>query len=130
MSSGPHKVTMKPATTYPAIIGGILARLRNERGLDQGKMAESVGVGQSTWSRVENGVSALTIEQLAAAAAVIGARPSEILAMADRSAADLRQRGIVVQPKRQSELTETELVLIGATALTILLAAILGKSQK
>lgn len=130
MSSGAHKVIMKPATTYPAIIGGVLARLRNGRGLDQGKMAESVGVGQSTWSRVENGASALTIEQLATAAAVLGARPSEILAMADRSAADLRQRGIVVQLKRQSELTETELVLIGATALTILLAAILGKAKK
>ena len=130
MSSGARKVTMKPATTYPAIIGGILARRRNERGLGQGKMAESVGVGQSTWSRLENGASALTVEQLAAAAAVLGARPSEILTMADRSAADLRQRGIVVQPKRQSELTETELVLIGATALTILLAAILGKAKK
>ena len=45
----------------------------------QGKMAESVGVGQSTWSRLENGASALTVEQLAAAAAVLGARPSASL---------------------------------------------------
>ena len=130
MSSGARKVTHEARDYLPSNYRGILARLRNERGLGQGKMAESVGVSQSTWSRLENGASALTVEQLAAAAAVLGARPSEILTMADRSAADLRQRGIVVQPKRQSELTETELVLIGATALTILLAAILGKAKK
>lgn len=129
MSSGPHKVTMKPATTYSAIVGVILERLRSERGLDQKRMAELVGLGQSTWSRVENGASALTIEQLATTAAALGASPHEILALADRSVANLRQRGVVVQLKRQLGLTGTEL-LIGAAALALLLAVILGKSKK
>lgn len=93
-------------------------------------MAEAVGVTQSTWSRIENGQSALTVDQLARAASVLGLRSEQILALANESVENLRRQGITVEIKRPSEKLDPGLVLIAGAALAVLLAAILSNKGK
>jgi transcriptional regulator with XRE-family HTH domain len=86
-----------------------------------------VGVTQSTWSRIENGASALTIEQLAIAADELGVKRSEILELADQSVNELKIRGIEIEDKRISGGLDKGLVILGAAAIGGLIAALLMK---
>ena len=53
-----------------------------------------VGVGQSTWSRIEKGQSALTVEQLAKAAGQLELQPHQLLAVVDGARENLEAQGI------------------------------------
>ena len=81
-------------TTYPALVGNVLAQFRKEKGIGQAEFGALVGIGQSTWSRIEKGESALTIEQLAKAAHYLELAPHELLAIVDGAKEDLRGQGI------------------------------------
>ena len=86
--------------TYPAVVGAILVARRKSRNQSQAEVAKAVGLSVSTWSRIENGESALTIEQLALAAEVLDLRPSAVLAAAEEKIAALSLRGVGVSPGR------------------------------
>ncbi len=81
-------------TTYPALVGNVLAQLRKEKGIGQAEFGALVGIGQSTWSRIEKGESALTIEQLAKAAFHLDLAPHEFLAVVDGARDNLEGQGI------------------------------------
>ncbi|MFT4826622.1 MAG: transcriptional regulator with XRE-family HTH domain [Halioglobus sp.] len=81
-------------TTYPALVGNVLAQLRKEKGIGQAEFGALVGIGQSTWSRIEKGESALTIEQLAKAAFQLDLAPHEFLAVVDGARENLEDQGI------------------------------------
>lgn len=121
--------SLKPATTYPAIVGRILVSLRKAAGIGQDELAESVGITQSTLSRVERGESALTVDQLARAAKRLDDKASNILEMADDAVEKLNAQGIKVQYERARSGVNTGLVLIGAAALGALIAAVLRKNR-
>ncbi len=123
MSSKP----LRTVTSYPAIVGQVLSELRKRSGIDQAEMADSAGVTQSTWSRIENGASALTIEQLAIAADALAVKRSEILELADQSVNELKSRGIEIEDKRISGGLDKGLVILGAAAIGGLIAALLLK---
>ncbi len=95
-------MTTPIVTTYPAIVGACLAAKRKEQGLSQSELALSVGLTVSTWSRIENGESALTIEQLALAAQRLNLPRSELLINADKKVAELEYRGIETKSNRVS----------------------------
>ena len=81
-------------TTYPALVGNIIAQLRKERGFGQAEFAAMVGLGQSTWSRIEKGESALTVEQLAKTAEQLEMKPHELLVLVDGARDNLQAQGI------------------------------------
>jgi len=120
---------LKPGTSYPAVVGSILVKLRNQQGVRQGDLAQAVGVTQATWSRIENGSSALTIEQIGMAASKLGMLPNQILVLADQAVEQLRQRGVCVEPTRSSASLDSGTALIGAAALGALVAAVFLKSK-
>lgn len=117
--------SLQAVTSYPAIVGQVLCELRRKAGKDQSHLSSAVGVTQSTWSRIEAGTSALTIEQLAIAASYLGVKTSEILKLADQSVEDLRDKGAIVREKRISGGLDKGLVIIGASAIGGLIAALL-----
>lgn len=119
--------TLSPGTTYPSVIGGVLVKLREKIGLKQGDLAIAVGVTQATWSRIENGSSALTIEQLGLAAERLGKQPSEIVRLADEASKQLKIQGVRVDPHRETGGIDSGIALIGAAALRALIAAIVLK---
>lgn len=118
---------LKPGTSYPAVVGGILVKLRTQQGVRQGELAQAVGVTQATWSRIENGSSALTIEQVGLAAAKLGMLPCQVLELADKAVKQLQQHGVRVEPTRSAATIDSGTALIGAAALGALIAAVFLK---
>src|SRR5689334_4806061 len=110
-----HGGAVVPATSYPAILGAVLVRLREERGLTQAVLAVRMGLAPSTWSRIEGGFSALSIDQLARVAEILGVRVGDIAQRADVAQDAVRKRQVHVVPARLShdEAVNLGLVLMG-----------------
>lgn len=121
--------TVRPAVSYPEIVGNVLKQLRNQQQFDQASVARAVGVAQPTWSRIENGTIPITIEQLGFVARHLGIPPSEILGHADQAARRFSEQGIQVTPRRAnpSGIDEEGLAFLGGAAIVALLAAIFAK---
>ena len=66
-------------TSYSAVLGVVLSALRRERGLEQGTMAERMGLTQASYSRLESGKSSFSVNQMFAAAEALGVPRSEFL---------------------------------------------------
>ena len=89
-------------TTYPAVVGAFLASKRKEIELSQGDIAEKVGLTVSSWSRIESGEAALTIEQLALAAKALSMSPGQLLMTIDAITVELSKKGIGTNIERAS----------------------------
>ena len=68
--------------------------LRKDRGLTQAHVATHMGLAGSTWSRIENGLSALSIEQLVRVTRQLDVRPSDIFVRADEIAETAAKEGV------------------------------------
>lgn len=113
-------------TSYPAVVGRIIAMQREQRGLEQSDIATEVGLSQSTWSRIETGQSALTIEQLAMAAKKLGTLPGQILGQADEVTSKLGAMNVTVEPSRPSR-SDAVVAMIAVAVLTILIMKLMSK---
>ena len=91
---------MKNETTYQAVLGCLIVRKRQEKQIDQEDMARHVGVGRSTWSRIEAGTSALSMDQLAKAANKLDIPMGELMLEADNIVRRLRKHGVDVADSR------------------------------
>ncbi len=87
---------MEMFTTSSAVLGQILAKLRSDAGKKQNEFANEIDVGASTWSRIENGESGLSIDQLRRAAKALGVSPGEILDLAETAERELEAKGVRV----------------------------------
>ncbi len=91
---------MKNETTYQAVLGRLIVRKRQEKQIDQEDMARHVGVGRSTWSRIEAGTSALSMDQLAKAANKLDILMGDLMREADVIVRRLRKHGVDVADSR------------------------------
>lgn len=114
--------SLKTATTYPTVVGAVIAQLRKEKGIKQGEFAARMKIGQSTWSRIEQGTSSLSIEQLVKAAEYLEIAPSKIVAKVDETVQRLRANGVQVANERVVT-GNTGLLLIGAAAIAAIIIA-------
>ena len=115
---------LKPATTYPAIVGRILEQKRASLELSQGAVATKIGISQGAWSRIENGSSIISLDQLRAAATVLATTPAAVLELADRAEQQLQSQGVkIVLPRT----TSSGAAMMTGAALGALLVAILLK---
>jgi transcriptional regulator with XRE-family HTH domain len=107
------------ATSYPAIVGAVLLNLREGQGVKQADFAAQMGVAPSTWSRIENGGQAMSIDQLAQVAQALSIRPGEIIRRADAAQDAAHERKVRVEPARIShdDALGLGLAMIGAAAL-------------
>ena len=116
---------LSPTTTYPAVVGSVIVKLRNQIELRQVKLAAAIGVTQATWSRIENGSSALTIEQLGVAAGELGITASEILIYADKATIALEAQGIQVVKNRINNGLDIGMVLISSATLSSIITTVI-----
>ena len=126
-------MNLSPETTYQAIVGSVLVGIRKELGVEQSALAKAVGVNQSTWSRIERGKSALSIEQLFLAANHLQIKPSIVIHNSEKAVQSLRSQKVVVSvSKNMDKRVGQGVALIGASALGALVGAaiIRGKSDK
>ena len=115
---------LKPATTYPAIVGRILEQKRATLALSQGALAAKIGLSQGAWSRIEHGSSTISLDQLRAVAAVLETTPAAVLDLADRAEHQLQGQGVKIVPPRS---TGSNAAMMTGAALGALLAIILLK---
>lgn len=116
-----------PGTTYPSVVGTVIEKLRKNAGVNQSEIASHLGVTQATWSRIEAGNSALTIEQLMQVAEKLGNKPGDILHIADQSVRQLESQGIKVEGKRLKDPLDSGLALVGAAVLGAAIAMLISK---
>lgn len=119
-----------PATTYPAIIGRVFGELRAKAGMTQVALADAVGITNSTWSRIERGESALSMDQFVVAARALKVLPSYVQICADVVAARVVTKGIAVEAKRWDvapNAAETSVVALSSDALAPFVLEALGR---
>lgn len=88
---------VKAVTTYAALLGAVFAQLRAAKGMKQGELAEAVGIGASTWSRIEKGESSLSTEQLMLAARALRVSPMKVFEIAEEASREAAKFGIAVE---------------------------------
>lgn len=88
------------ALAYPAVVGQILASIREGRGQKQGDVAARVGLSQSAYSRLEKGDSVMNLAQLHKVCAELGESPSAVLHRADNIEKQLKAQGVQVLPEK------------------------------
>ena len=139
-------MTITNETTYRAVIGGILARLRLDLAMSQEDVAKAVGVSVPTWSRIEKGENPLTTEQLRRAALKLGMTGSTVLKLEEDAVSEFASKGIdireeftpmdPVESNRQSIPSEAVLIgcagnpssLSSSVAVAIAPAAVIGSA--
>ena len=124
---------LKPETTIQSVIGRVIVKIRKEMGMEQASMAASVGVTQSTWSKIERGESALSVEQLIIAAEALNINASVIMSEAEQAIYALKAQGVTVRSMKVAPAEKKSgggAAMIGAAALGALVtAAIMKKSD-
>jgi transcriptional regulator with XRE-family HTH domain len=121
---------VKPATSYPSIVGGVLSNLRAQNGMHQKDLAEAVGVTQATWSRIESGQTNVTLEHLRSAAKTLGMQPSQVLAFADESEIEAQSRGVIVTGTKNELEIHPGLALIAGAALGVIVTYAIMKGAR
>ena len=121
----PHQMT-----TYPAIIGSLIAQARTEAGLLQEELAKRVGVPQSTLSRIERGSAHLTVNQLRKIAPALGRQPSQIVELAEQAELLLQVNGAEVKEVIEPDALKRGVVIfLSGVALMALIAFLVAKSK-
>jgi transcriptional regulator with XRE-family HTH domain len=117
---------MRPTTTYTALIGALVVRMRHSVGLQQGPLAALVGVNQSSWSKIEAGGTAISVEYLAVLAPTLKTTPGEFFSTVDRIVTHAEAQGVVVYRQRADMPPEAAQGQLSARALSALVEAALG----
>lgn len=122
---------LKPETTYQAIVGRVLVRIRKEIGVEQGALAKAVGVNQSTWSRIERGESTLSVEQLFLAASFLRINPSVVILESEAALKSLKNQNVAVSGSKDLDKRVAQgVALIGVGALGALIGAAASRRTK
>lgn len=120
---------MQSTTTYTAITGSVIARLRRIAGLQQAVLAAQVGVNQSSWSKIERGETAISVEYLALLESSLGVKPGGVLTEADRVTAYAEAQGVRVFRQRSDLVAEALHGQLSGRALTGLMEAALKATE-
>lgn len=120
-------------TSYSAVLGVVLSNLRKSMGIEQGEMAERMGLSQPSYSRLESGKSAFSVDQMFQAANALDVSLEELNTRLIQNIRQLQANDIkVIQPARgntakaQEQQNEVGQILAGA-ALGALIFSILTK---
>lgn len=81
-------------TSFTAVLGTVIAYYRKKKNIGQAELANKMGITASTLSRIENGESAMSIDQLYMACNFLGIKTHVLLAAAEELEERLQQKGI------------------------------------
>lgn len=97
---------------YNTLVGKAIEELRAKLGVTQAAMAAALEVGQSAYSKLESGQTAMTLAQLRLIAVHLHCEPHEILKKADALASQLENSGVEV-PARKDDNKAALLIGLG-----------------
>lgn len=114
---------MKPHTSYAVIVGALLAHKRRGLGFKQLVVSTAMGLSAPALSKIERGVTAATVENLARAEAVLEVSPGELVAQVDEIADLARAMGVVILVRRIKKTDPEYVYSMGTDALKAIIAA-------
>ncbi|NNN18756.1 MAG: helix-turn-helix transcriptional regulator [Acidimicrobiaceae bacterium] len=110
----------KPTLTYATLVGRIVEHHRKQQGIHQEAVAQTVGISQSAYSRLEKGQTAMSVTQLRLIAEVLNTTPERLLQHTAQYANQLRAQGVDVTDEKPNSAAG---VLIALGILAALFAA-------
>lgn len=102
MSAGSEKVKTE-ADVYALVVGRTIATLRERNGLNQGALASSAGVNQSTLSRFERGDSVPDAYTLRRIAEALDLTAAELNVMVERGMVGTRNAAASALPEAKNQ---------------------------
>jgi len=111
--------------SFSALVGFVIVSIRKEKLLEQGAIAQKMGITQASYSRLENGKSALSVDQLYAVSKVLGITIDDLFYAISKALSQAQAQGInVISPVRGSASKSDE--NNPNTAATLLTGAAIG----
>lgn len=111
---------------YSALIGGVVQNQRKLLSLQQGDVAQQLGLSQSAYSRIESGDTIMSVTQLRQIAALFRTNAQRILDQADIIAMQLHSQGVPISHEKKDN---SGAILIGLGILAAALVAAASKSE-
>lgn len=121
-------------TTYSAVLGVVLAGLRQRLGVDQADMAGRMGVSQASYSRLEGGKSTFSVDQMFQAGEALGLTRDELMGQFLRTLRQLESNSVQVTPHLRANTTQARQGgsevghFIAGAGLAAVLIGLLGKN--
>lgn len=112
-------------TTYQSVLGAVINALRTSGGkiITQSDIANCLGVTVSTWSRIERGESALSLEQLLEVALFLNLPLSKLFQNVEEQIENIKKQGISVAVSKDAlagenilQLSNSQLINMGFLA--------------
>ena len=94
------KASLLKAGKLETVVGRVVARRREELGMDQAELASRLRLTQASVSRLEAG-QGVTLDQLWLLSRALDLRPSVLVERVERSIEVLRKKGIRIVAKRE-----------------------------
>lgn len=117
-----------PVMTHETILGSVLKRCREVRGIDQSLMSKKVGVTQPYWSKIELGRANPSVGVLRKACEALGISEADLLYQVQlvRQAAEARGVKIVSAEDKRSD---DWIPFVAGAAIGALIALVLTKKK-
>lgn len=113
--------------SYSAVVASLLANHRRIRGLEQADMAARLGITPPSYSRLETGQTALTVDALFSIAAVLGLDVSQLMAEAQNVIARVQSSpNAQMAPLVRSNIKNPEESSVGTFVTGAALGALIG----
>jgi transcriptional regulator with XRE-family HTH domain len=111
---------------YSALIGGVVQNQRKFLNLQQGDVAQQLGLSQSAYSRIESGDTVMSVTQLRQIATLLRTTAQRLLDQADTIAAQLYSQGVSISHEKKNN---SGAILIGLGILAAALVAASANSE-
>lgn len=114
-------------TSYSAVLGVILSNLRRENGLEQGEMAGRMGLSQASYSRLEGGKSAFSVDQMYQATIALGINEGDITNRLGNTVSELKANGVevIAQVRANTYQAKNDKAAVGSLIVGAALGALL-----
>jgi len=124
MNQRGSQVPRPAAVTYAVIVGRIVLRRRKALGRNQVDVANSLGISQGAYSKMETGETPITLEVLQRISAFFGCTPTEVLQEADGYLKALQLQGVqlIGAAELKSEPDLKAALVLGLALLAALIA--------
>lgn len=123
-------------TSYSAVLGVVLASKRKQQGIEQGKMADKMGLSQASYSRLESGKSSFSVDQMFQSATALGLDHGELFQQLLETSTRLKEEDISVEPQLRGNATKSKVdgnnqvgAFVAGAALGALLVGLVGKGK-
>ena len=122
-------MSMQQNTTYSMIVAQLLNQEREMQGLNQSEFFKNAKLSQSSWSRINRGLSHFTLEELRATCSVLSLEMTKLLGEADKITKLLpdREDVAILDTVKGSDNKSILPTIIAGAALAFLISRLLQK---